>query len=71
METEEIYTIYHGSYEPSEKPPFLNISQILVPFSDINEAKRTKYIYLGYERITFNQRHPEYQRILVQEFINS
>ena len=71
METEKIYQIYHGSYDPSNKPPFLNISQIFIPFSELDEVEQTKYIYFGNERITFKDRHPEYQKIFIQEFIDS
>ncbi|MFX1304404.1 MAG: hypothetical protein ACFFBV_04390 [Promethearchaeota archaeon] len=47
----------------------LNFNKIIIPFSKF--YKPTDYIYYGHEKIPFKKRHPIYQAILRNEFIDS
>jgi len=47
----------------------LNFNKIIIPFSKF--YKPTEYIYYGHEKIPFKKRHPIYQAILRNEFIDS
>ncbi len=46
----------------------LDLSKLMIPFSMIPTKKRIEYIYLGHEKISFNERHPTYQMIFRNEF---
>jgi hypothetical protein len=69
MESEEICKIMHAIFQPTEQPRFPEMSQILTPFSELSENKETRYIYVGSEKIPFKERLPEYQEILIHEFL--
>ena len=57
----------HKLYEKKEiVEESFNIKDFVIPFSKFH--KNEKYIYYGYERIPFSERHPEYQIILRNEF---
>lgn len=46
---------------------FLNeLSEAVIPFSDLKESQ---YIYIGCEMIPFKERHPEFQKIFLNEFL--
>ncbi|MFX0001309.1 MAG: hypothetical protein ACFE9Q_11305 [Candidatus Hodarchaeota archaeon] len=45
--------------------PF-RLKKFIIPFSQFGKPER--YIYLGFERIPFRERHPIYQEILKNEF---
>lgn len=47
----------------------LNFNKIIIPFSKF--YKPAEYIYYGHEKIHFNKRHPIYQTILRNEFVDS
>jgi len=42
------------------------VSEVLIPFS---KKTNSNDIYNGEERISFAERDPEYQKILIQEFL--
>jgi len=42
-----------------------------MPFSSIDESTKKEYIYIGNEKIPFKERHPEYKRILIKEFLDA
>lgn len=46
------------------------LSEIIIPFSEFLERKRSLYIYSGNESIPFNQRHPIYKSLMKIEFEN-
>lgn len=47
----------------------IKVKNLIIPFSKF--SKPEKYIYYGHERIPFKKRHPIYQAILRNEFVNS
>ena len=52
----------------SKKRP-INIKEITIPFSNFLNHVNPSDFYDGKEKIPFNQRHPEYQNILLDEFV--
>ncbi len=46
-----------------------NISELVIPFSQLFKKYKSMEIYSGNERIPFRERDPEYKMILQQEFI--
>jgi len=52
-----------------EDKPYPDLSGAVILFSKINyNAKEPQYIYIGYEKLAFNERHPLYQKIFREEF---
>ena len=51
-------------YQNLEKP--LKFNNIIIPYSTF--SKPEKFIYYGYEKIPFHERHPVYQTIMKKEF---
>ncbi|KKM61746.1 hypothetical protein LCGC14_1528630 [marine sediment metagenome] len=48
-----------------------DLSKLMIPFSKINSKERIEYIYLGHEKIPFNVRHPTYQILFRNEFVEA
>ena len=69
METEEIYKTIQGIFQPTETHQFPDISRLLTPFTEISEIEKPRFLYDGTEEIPFNERLPEYQEILINEFL--
>ncbi|MFX1567324.1 MAG: hypothetical protein ACFFCV_03045 [Promethearchaeota archaeon] len=69
METEKLYKTMHGIFQPTEQPHFIDVSKLLTPFTNIGGIERQPLIYDGIEKIPFNERHPTYQEIFVDEFL--
>jgi hypothetical protein len=69
METEEYLKQIPVIIYPSGEPPTLDLTRFSIPFSEICERQKPQFIYSGYEKIKFEDRHPEYKRILIQEFL--
>lgn len=44
----------------------VNLKNLIIPFSEFGRS--TEYIYFGYEKIPFKERHPIYQMIITNEF---
>jgi len=44
----------------------ISLKKIIIPFSEFGKSQH--YIYLGFEKIPFRERHPIYQKILKNEF---
>ena len=44
----------------------VSLKKFIIPFSEFGKSEH--YIYLGFERIPFRERHPIYQKILKNEF---
>ncbi len=40
-----------------------------ISFVDVGQSKKTDFIYFGDEKISFKERLPEYQEILIYEFL--
>jgi len=70
MITEDAIKIYQKSINQFEENLYPDISGAVMPFSDVNKFEATNYIYSGDEEIPFNERHPEYQQIFKEEFLN-
>jgi hypothetical protein len=68
--TEEVIKINQKNINQFEENLFPDISGAVMPFSDANKFEESQYIYNGDEEIPFNERHPEYQRIFKEEFLN-
>ena len=47
----------------------INFDDIIIPFSDLEKSKSPSYIYEGDEKINFDKRHPVYQKLFLNEFI--
>ncbi|MFX0082870.1 MAG: hypothetical protein ACFE94_14055 [Candidatus Hodarchaeota archaeon] len=69
MITEYVIKIYQEIINEFEEYLVPDISGAVMPFSDTNKFEESKYIYEGDEEIPFNERHPEYQRIFKEEFL--
>ena len=70
MITKDVIKIYQKSIIQLEEKLFPDISGAVMPFSDTNKFKESQYIYNGDEEIPFNERHPEYQQIFKEEFLD-
>jgi hypothetical protein len=44
----------------------VSLRKFIIPFSHFSKSE--SYIYFGFERIPFRERHPIYQKILKNEF---
>jgi len=49
---------------------YLNISNLIVPFSIIFRNKSRPDIYSGEESITFKEKDPTFRQILIYEFLS-
>ena len=47
------------------------LSKMIIPFSEVMGASSTPDVYLGHEKIPFEQRDPAYKSIMKQEFCNA
>lgn len=52
----------------TDKEDSINFNDIIIPFSDLGRSKSPSYLYNGDEDINFNERHPVYQKLLLDEF---
>ncbi|MFX1378667.1 MAG: hypothetical protein ACFFA4_06200 [Promethearchaeota archaeon] len=52
-----------------ESDDFLNISNLIIPFSIIFRKKNPPDIYSGRENISFKEKHSMFQQILISEFL--
>ncbi len=68
MTSEDIYKIVQEIFKTMESPIITDISDAFIPFSNIPNDTNCRYIYDGYEKIPFKERHQEYQEILIYEF---
>ena len=71
MVSAKVDKIYQKIFEPTDQQIILEVSKAFMPFSNIDESKKTEYIYLGNEEIPFKERDSEYKMILRQEFANT
>ncbi len=69
MVVDDYNKIWQELFNLSENHPFLNISLFLIPFSAIKDLKKPHDIYVGYEKICFEERHQDYKKIYIQEFL--
>ena len=65
--TVEKKVIIFPSYD-SDKEESINFYEIIIPFSNFGSSRSITYIYNGNENIKFNERHPVYRRLLLNEF---
>ena len=54
-----------------EEKFYPNLREAVIPFSEIVEIQYVEYIYTGDEKIPFEKRLPEYQKIFIAEFLSS
>lgn len=52
----------------TDKEDSINFNEIIIPFSKFGSSQSLAYIYKGNENIKFNERHPIYRRLLLNEF---
>ncbi len=67
MEIKDIYKTIQDIFLPIEQPHFPDISRLLISFEDLGQTKKNRLIYFGDEKISFKERLPEYQEILINE----
>ncbi|MFW9878267.1 MAG: hypothetical protein ACFFG0_34735 [Candidatus Thorarchaeota archaeon] len=60
--------IHFNENELDTPNDFLNISNLIIPFSTIFIKKSSSDIYSGMEKIPFKERDLKYQKILLYEF---
>ena len=70
MVVDDYNKILQEIFNLSENPPFLDISHLTIPFSAIDDSKKPQDIYIGYEKICFKERHQDYKKIFIQEFLS-
>jgi len=58
-----VFPCYNAYKEDS-----INFNEIVIPFSNVGKPKVSMYIYKGGENIEFNERHPIFQKLLLDEF---
>ncbi len=63
-------TIFQEIIDQFEDEFYPEISAAVIPFSNVDTSKESQYIYLGHEKIPFNERHPKYQKIFIYEFLH-
>jgi len=68
MTTNELDKIYDKILEKLVDLDF-DISEVVIPFSEIFQKSSSKDIYSGTEKIPFKKRDKEYKLILKQEFL--
>ncbi|MFW9880567.1 MAG: hypothetical protein ACFFG0_46455, partial [Candidatus Thorarchaeota archaeon] len=54
---------------PTKKIEEINFSIIIIPFHQFGKMRNPSYIYDGSETIAFKKRHPLYQVIFRNEFV--
>ncbi|MFX0083805.1 MAG: hypothetical protein ACFE94_18805 [Candidatus Hodarchaeota archaeon] len=60
--------IFPSVYNETEKEDSINFDEIIIPFSKFGKSQSTEYIYCGDEKTKFNERHPIYRKVLLNEF---
>jgi hypothetical protein len=70
MAVEEKIVIFLEIIDQFEKDFYPDISEAVVPFSNIGEKNESKYIYDGHEKIPFNERDSTYKKIFYHEFVH-
>ncbi|MFW9877387.1 MAG: hypothetical protein ACFFG0_30225 [Candidatus Thorarchaeota archaeon] len=69
MITKDVIKIYQKTINQFEENLFPDISGAVMTYSDVKKFEEPQYIYNGDEEIPFDARHPEYQRIFKEEFL--
>jgi hypothetical protein len=69
MLSKDVFKIYQQSLERLDEIIVPNISDAVMPFSDSSKFEVEQYIYTGEEKIPFNERNPDYQKIFKDEFL--
>lgn len=69
MEAKDIYKTIQDIFQTVEQSHFPDVSQFLTSFADLGESKKPGFIYFGDEKMCFKERLPEYQEILINEFL--
>ena len=67
--TGDIESIFKERFEPTDQKLILGYSKAFIPFSKADEFFNSEYIYNGNEEIPFKERHPEYQKLFIYEFL--
>ncbi|MFX1500060.1 MAG: hypothetical protein ACFFDH_03750 [Promethearchaeota archaeon] len=69
MSSGKIEKIQYESLNITHVSESYNISELIIPFSQLFKKHKSMEIYSGKERIPFKERDPEYKKILQQEFL--
>ncbi|MFX1502691.1 MAG: hypothetical protein ACFFDH_17150 [Promethearchaeota archaeon] len=67
--TNDISRIFEEKFEPTNQQLILEYSKVFISFLNVNESTNSKYIYIGNEKMSFKERHPEYQKLFIHEFL--
>ena len=46
-----------------------DITHLIIPFSEFFKDKSDQFIYTGQEQITFEEKDPEFIKIMIKEFL--
>jgi hypothetical protein len=68
MSLGKIYKFYDKEFREEMAEEHYEISELIIPFSRLFKSFKPSDIYLGTEKIPFQERDPEYKMILRQEF---
>ena len=71
MALEDKITIFQEIIDQFEDEYYPDISNAVIPFSNVSTKADFQYIYEGHEKIPFTKRHPTYQKIFIYEFLHS
>ncbi len=69
--TGDIDKIFQERFEPTDQQLILDYSKVFIPFSENFVFTKTEYIYFGNENIPFKERHLEYQKLFMYEFLTT
>jgi len=70
MAIEGKYTFFQEVIDQYENEFYPDISEAVVPFSNLVGKNECNCIYYGHEKIPFNERDPTYKKILIHEFLH-
>ncbi|MFW9970898.1 MAG: hypothetical protein ACFFDF_11935 [Candidatus Odinarchaeota archaeon] len=65
----DINKIFEEKFEPTNQQLILDYSKVFISFLNVNESTNPKYIYIGNEKMLFKERHSEYQKLFIHEFL--
>jgi hypothetical protein len=71
MTMEDKITFFLEIIDQFEDDFYPDISDAVIPFSNVGIKEEEQYIYDGHEKIPFNKRHPKYRKIFIKEFLQN
>jgi len=65
----DIDKILREGFELTDQQLILDYSKAFISFSNVDGYANSEHIYIGTEEIPFKERHPEYQKLFIYEFL--